>query len=78
MEEDTVISLLITRGYDVKIEEQLNAAIEVLKEESAKVGAYAVIILPPDHDKNVEAGVEKDDEDKVISAKAIRYKHFYY
>ncbi len=75
MEEYTVISVLITRGYNVKIEEQLDAAIEVLKEEAARVGAHAVIILPPDHDKNVEHDA---DEDKIISAKAIRYKHFYY
>ena len=75
MEEYTVISVLITRGYNVKIEEQLDAAIEVLKEEAARVGAHAVIILPPDHDKNVEHDA---DEDEIISAKAIRYKHFYY
>jgi predicted xylose isomerase-like sugar epimerase len=75
MEEHTVISVLITRGYNVKIEEQLDAAIEVLKEEAARVGAHAVIILPPDHDKNVEHDA---DEDEIISAKAIRYKHFYY
>ena len=78
MEEHTVISVLITRGYNVKIEEQLDAAIEVLKEEAARVGAHAVIILPPGHNKSVEPGVEKDHEDKKISAKAIRYKHFYY
>ena len=75
MEEYTLISVLITRGYNVKVEEQLDAAIEVLKEKAAKVGAHAVIILPPDHDKNVEHDA---DEDKIISAKAIRYKHFYY
>jgi predicted xylose isomerase-like sugar epimerase len=75
MEEYTVISVLITRGYNVKIEEQLDAAIEVLKEEAARVGAHAVIILPRGHDKNVEHDA---DEDKIISAKAIRYKHFYY
>ena len=75
MEEHTVISVLITRGYNVKIEEQLDAAIEVLKEEAARVGAHAVIILPRGHDKNVEHDA---DEDKIISAKAIRYKHFYY
>ena len=78
MEEHTVISVLITRGYNVKIEKELDAAIEVLKKEAARVGAHAVIIIPPDHNKHVEPGVEKDDEDKNISAKAIRYKHFYY
>ena len=75
MEEHTVISVLITRGYNFKIEEQLYAAIEVLKEEAARIGAHAVIILPPDQNKNVE---HDTDEDKIISAKAIRYKHFYY
>jgi hypothetical protein len=78
MEEHTVISVLITRGYNVKIKKELDAAIEVLKKEAARVGAHAVIILPPVHNKNVEPGVEKDDEDKNISGKAIRYKHFYY
>jgi len=75
MEEHTVISVLITRDYNVKIEEQLDAAIEVLKKEAARVGAHAVIILPPDHNKNIKHDA---DEDKNISAKAIRYKHFYY
>ena len=78
MEEHTVISVLITRGYNVTIKKQLDAAIEVLKKEAASAGAHAVIILPPVHNNNVEPGVEKQDEDKKISAKAIRYKHFYY
>lgn len=78
MEEHTVISVLITRGYNVKIEKELDAAIEVLKKEAAKVGAHAVIFLPPGQNKNVKPGVEKDDEDNDISGKAIRYKHFYY
>ena len=78
MEEHTVISVLITRGNNVKIEKELDAAIEVLKKEAARVGAHAVIILTPGHNKNVEPGVEKDDKDKNISGKAIRYKHFYY
>ena len=78
MEEYTVISVLITRGHNVKIEKELQAAIRVLKKEAASIGAHAVIILPPGHDENVEPGDEKDDKDKKISAKAIRYKHFYY
>ena len=78
MEEHTVISVLITGGYNVKIKKELDAAIEVLKKEAARVGAHAVIILPPGHNKNVEPGVEIDDKDKSISGKAIRYKHFYY
>jgi len=78
MEQHTVISVLITPGYNIKIEKELDAAIEVLKKEAARLGAHAVIILPPGYDNNVESGVARDDEDKNISAKAIRYKHFYY
>ena len=78
MEQHKVISVLIANGYDVRNEKQLQVAIEVLKKESAKLGAHAVIILPHGHDKSVEPGVEKDHDDKKISGKAIRYKHFYY
>jgi len=78
MEEHTVISELIAHGYNAKIEKELNAAIEVLKKQAVKVGAHAVIVLPPGQNKNVESVAEKDNEDKNISAKAIRYKHFYY
>ena len=46
MEEHKVISIVIASGYDVRNEKQLEAAIEVLKKESAKLGAHAVIILP--------------------------------
>ena len=78
MEEHKVISVVIASGYNVKNEKELEAAIEVLKKESAKLGAHAVIILPHDHNNNVETGIGNDHEDKNISGKAIRYKHFYY
>lgn len=78
MEEHTVISVLITHGYNVKIEKELNAAIEVLKKQAARAGAHAIIVLPTGYNKNVESVVKKDNIDKIISAKAIRYKHFYY
>lgn len=78
MEEHKLISVVIASGYDVRNEKQLEAAIEVLKKESAKLGAHAIIVLPYGHDENIEPGVEKDHEDKKISGKAIRYKHFYY
>jgi len=78
MEEHTVISLLKIHGYDVKNEKELNAAIEALKKQAAKLGAHAVIILSPEYNKNIDSGSGKDYEDKNISAKAIRYKHFYY
>ena len=82
MEEHTVISVLITPAYNAKIEKELNTAIAILKKEAAKVGAHAVILLATGHNNkvepNVESGAEKYDEDKNITAKAIRYKHFYY
>ena len=78
MEEHKVISVLIASGFDVRDEKQLETAIELLKKESAKLGAHAIIILPHGHDESVGPGVEKDHDDKKISGKAIRYKHFYY
>lgn len=78
MEEHTVISLLIARGHDIKNEKELDTAIGILKKQAASVGAHAVIILPPEHDDNVELGTAKNDKFKKVSAKAIRYKHFYY
>ena len=78
MEEHKVINVVIASGYDVRDEKQLEAAIEVLKKESAELGAHAVIVLPYGHDGNIEPGVEKDHEDKKVYGRAIRYKHFYY
>ena len=78
MEEHKLINVVIASGYDVRNEKQLEAAIEVLKKESAKLGAHAVIVLPYGHDGNVEPGVETEHDDKKVSGKAIRYKHFYY
>lgn len=78
MEEHTVISVLIARGYNIKIEKELDRAIEVLKKGAARIGAHAVIILPPDHNENIEPGIKKHEKDANISAKAIRYEHFYY
>ncbi|MBT8119416.1 MAG: hypothetical protein KJN89_06820 [Gammaproteobacteria bacterium] len=78
MEEHTVISLVIARGHDIKNEKELDTAIGILKKQAASVGAHAVIILPPEHDDNVELGTAKGDKFKKVSAKAIRYKHFYY
>jgi len=77
MEEYTVINTLIAHGYSVKIEKELIAAIDVLKKQAAAVDAHALIIIQPVH-KSVESATEKDIEDEKISAKAIRYKHFYY
>ena len=78
MEEHKVIRELKNYGYNVKIEKELNAAIEVLKRQAAKLGAHAVIVLSPEHSKSIDSGAGKDYEDKNVSAKAIRYKHFYY
>jgi hypothetical protein len=78
MEEHTVIGLVIARGHDIKNEKELDTAIGILKKQAASVGAHAVIILPPEHDDNVELGIAKGDKFKKVSAKAIRYKHFYY
>ena len=78
MEEHKVISVVIASGYDVRDEKQLEAAIEVLKKDSAKLGAHAVIVLPYGHDGNIEPGVETEHDDKKVYGRAIRYKHFYY
>ena len=68
MEEHTVISVLITSGYNAKIEKELNTAIGILKKEAAKVGAHAVILLATGHNNKVEpdieSGVETFDEDE--------------
>ena len=78
MEEHTVISVLITRDYNPKNAKQLNSAIEVLKQQAAKLGAHAIIILAPDQNKSANEVTGKGNDDWHISAKAIRYKHFYY
>lgn len=78
MEEHTVISVVIAPGYNIKDENELKTAINVLKEKSSRIGAHAVIVSPPAHNNNVKPGIEKDDESKIITGKAIRYKHFYY
>ena len=78
MEEHTLISVVIVRGYDIKDEKELAAAIEALKKESAKVGAHAVIVLPPEYNNNSEPGIDQGGDIKILSGKAIHYKHFYY
>ena len=78
MEEHTVISLVIARGYDIKKEKQLDAAIGVLKKQAASVGAHAIIVLPPEYNDISKSGINQGGDIKKLSAKAIRYKHFYY
>jgi methionine-rich copper-binding protein CopC len=78
MEEHTLINVVVARGYDIKNEKELAAAIEVLKKESAKAGAHAVIVLPPEYNDNSKPGINQVGDIKILSGKAIRYKHFYY
>jgi len=86
MEEHTVLSMLIIRDYNFKIKKELDAAIELLKKEAASLGAHAIIVLSPEQNTGQNTGQNTNfkfnakykAEEKTISAKAIRYKHWYY
>jgi len=78
MEEHTVLSRLIIRNYNFKIKKELDTAVELLKKEAAKLGAHAIIILSPVQGAGLNPGVRNNAEEQTISAKAIRYKHWYY
>jgi len=78
MEEHTVLSRLIIRNYDFKIKKELDAAVELLKKEAAKLGAHAIIVLSPVQSTGLNSDVRNNAEEQTISAKAIRYKHWYY
>ena len=78
MEEHTVIGMVEAHGYNIKDENDLAKAIKILKAEAARVGAHAVILMPPGNSKDADTGDKDADKRNVISGKAIRYKHFYY
>jgi uncharacterized protein YbjQ (UPF0145 family) len=78
MEQHKVISVVNVHGYDVKDATQLKAAIAALKQQAASVGAHAVVIMRPDSNHTSVHGKENPAEATSLSAKAIRYKYFYY
>ena len=75
MEEYSVLGLIEVSGYNIKNEKQRNAAIRALKIRAGSLKAHAIILQNPTQSRGEQAGVNKDN---YVSAKAIRYKHFYY
>jgi uncharacterized protein YbjQ (UPF0145 family) len=78
MEEHTVIGMVEAHGYNIEDENDLAKAIKVLKVEAARVGAHAVILMPPQNSEDADTENKDTGKDNLISGKAIRYKHFYY
>lgn len=78
MEEHTVTGIVQAHGYNIEDEKDLQKAIGILKIEAARIGAHAVILMPPRDSEDTDSENKDADKPNVISGKAIRYKHFYY
>jgi uncharacterized protein YbjQ (UPF0145 family) len=78
MEEHTVTGVVEAHGYNIEDKNDLDQAIKILKVEAARIGAHAVIVMPPRDNEVTDTDNKDADKPNVISGKAIRYKHFYY